>query len=97
MYQDKREMYAMTSYKVMEKLSAGTYYGYQLDHQAVISPANYQKDSAFSGRYDFNQYLYAKAEEHFIKGTAIVYDTRDNTNGIKPSTHLTLLKIGVSF
>lgn len=96
-FQDKREMYAMTSYKVTQKITAGTYYGYQLDHKAVISPANYQKDWAISGRYDFNQYFYAKAEQHFIDGAGIIYDTRDNTGGIKPSTHLTLLKVGVAF
>jgi hypothetical protein len=95
--QDKREMYAMTSYKLTGKFAAGTYYSYLLDHQAAISPANYQKDWAISGRYDFNQYLYAKAEEHFIDGTAIIYDTRDNLNGIQPSTRLTIMKIGVSF
>ena len=55
------------------------------------------RDWAIATRYDFNQYLYAKAEQHFIDGTLIDYDTLDNLNGLQPTTRMTILKMGVSF
>lgn len=45
-----------------------------IDPQAVLGPARYSKDWAVSGRYDFNQFLYTKAEPHFVDGTAIGSD-----------------------
>jgi hypothetical protein len=54
-------------------------------------------DWAASGRYDFNQFLYAKAEQHFIAGTELSYDAALNPGGLKPNTKLTILKVGVSF
>jgi hypothetical protein len=62
-----------------------------------LGPAKYSKDWTISGRYDFNQFLYAKAEQHFIKGTAQGYDITLNPNGLQPNTKLTILKMGVSF
>jgi len=94
---DARSWYAMASYKLTSKLSAGVYDSQQVDHQAPLGPARYSKDWTFSGRYDFSQYLYAKAEEHIINGTAIGYDTDLNPTGLKPNTKLTILKAGVSF
>ena len=94
---DYRSWYAMASYKLTSKLTAGIYDSQQVDHQAALGPARYSKDWTISGRYDFGQYLYAKAEEHFIDGTAIGYDTDLNPNGLKPNTKLTILKVGVSF
>jgi hypothetical protein len=94
---DYRSWYAMASYKLMPRLTAGVYDSQQVDHQAALGPARYSKDWTISGRYDFGQYLYAKAEEHFIDGTAIGYDTDLNPNGLKPNTKLTILKVGVSF
>jgi hypothetical protein len=93
----------MTSYKVTDKLTAGAYATQSVNHQAVLGPARFFKDWALSGRYDFNQYLYAKAEQHFIDGTSTGYDASLNPptaalpTGLKPSTRLTILKIGVSF
>jgi hypothetical protein len=94
---DYQSWYAMASYKLTSKLTAGVYDSQQFDHQMPLGPARYSKDWTFSGRYDFSQYLYAKAEEHIIDGTAIVYDTGLNPNGLKPNTKLTILKVGVSF
>jgi hypothetical protein len=87
----------MASYKVTAKLTAGVYDSQQVDHQAALGPARYSKDWTISGRYDFTQFLYAKAEEHIIDGTAVGYDTDLNPNGLQPNTKLTILKIGVSF
>jgi hypothetical protein len=94
---DYREWYAMASYKLTSKLTAGVYDSQQVDHQAVLGPARYSKDWTVSGRYDFGQYLYAKVEQHIIDGTAVGYDTDLNPNGLQPNTKLTILKIGVSF
>jgi hypothetical protein len=94
---DYKEWYAMASYKLTGKLTAGIYDSQQFNRQAALGPARYSKDWTFSGRYDFSQYLYAKAEEHFIDGTAVGYDTDLNPNGLKPNTKLTILKVGVSF
>jgi hypothetical protein len=95
---DKRQWYWMASYKLTGRFTAGIYQSQEFDHGVPLgSPARYSKDWNISGRYDFNQYLYAKAEEHFIDGTDIVYDTLLNPTGLKPNTKLTVLKIGVSF
>jgi hypothetical protein len=94
---DLRDWYAMASYKLTEKLTAGVYDTQSINHQAALGPARYSKDWTFSMRYDFGQYVYAKAEEHIIDGTAVGYDIDLNPNGLQPNTKLTLLKIGVSF
>ena len=87
----------MASYKLTDKLTAGVYDSQSVDHQAALGVARHSFDWAISGRYDFNQYLYAKAEQHFINGTELDYDTDMNPNGLQTSTRLTILKIGVSF
>jgi len=94
---DTRGWYGMASYKITEKLSAGLYDSQFFNRGAVLGPARFSKDWALSARYDFNQFLYAKAEQHFIDGTAVGYSNTDNTAGLKPDTRLTLLKVGVSF
>lgn len=94
---DQRAWYVMGSYKVTPKLTTGLYLSQSFDHQAALGPARYSKDWALSGRYDFNEFLYVKVEQHFIDGTEIGYDTQLNPNALKPDTRLTVLKIGVSF
>lgn len=94
---DLRANYVMASYRLTEKLTAGVYNSQFFDVAVPPGQARFSKDWAFSGRYDITQYIYAKAEEHFINGTAIGYDTTLNPNGLKPTTRLTVLKIGVSF
>lgn len=94
---DSRPWYAMTSYKVTDKLTAGVYVTQDINRQNPLGPARYFKDWAISGRYDFNQYLYAKAEQHIIDGTSVGFDADLNPNGLQPTTKLTILKMGVSF
>jgi hypothetical protein len=96
---DKRQWYGMASYKVTGKLTAGIYNSQQINHALPLStgPSRSSKDWVVSGRYDFNQYIYAKAEEHFINGTDNYYDEVLNPDGLKPTTKLNLLKLGVSF
>jgi hypothetical protein len=94
---DVRAWYAMASYKLTGKLTVGAYDSQSFDHQQHLAPARYNKDWTVSGRYDVNQYVYLKAEQHFIDGTALGYDTNTNPNGLKPSSKLSILKLGVSF
>lgn len=94
---DAREWYAMASWKVSNKLNAGVYDSQFINHQVGLGPSRYSKDWALSGRYDFNQFLYAKVEQHFIEGTALSYDITLNPGGLKPNTRLSILKVGVSF
>jgi len=94
---DQRAWYGMASYKLTDKLTVGVYDTQAFDHQQALNPARYNKDWTLSGRYDFNQYLYAKAEQHFIAGTFVDYDASKNPNGLQPSTRLTILKMGVTF
>jgi hypothetical protein len=93
---DHREWYGMVSYKANDKLTTGLYYSSFFDEKAALGPGRYQKDWALSGRYDFNPFLYLKAEQHFMDGTNFGYLTVDNTN-LKPDTRMSILKIGVSF
>jgi hypothetical protein len=93
---DERPFYAMASYKLNGKLTAGLYYSSDLDRRAALTSARYQKDWTLAARYDFNPFLYLKAEQHWMDGTLIGYSTADNLN-LQPNTHMTLLKLGVSF
>jgi hypothetical protein len=100
---DQQTWYGMVSYKVTGKLTAGVYDSQSFDHQIALGSARYSKDWAINARYDFNQFLYAKVEQHFVEGTEIGYDltlnppTASLPTGLHPNTRLTVLKIGVSF
>ena len=93
---DDRGFYAMGTCKATNKLTAGAYFSQFFNRQAALGPTRYSKDWTLSTRYDFNQFLYAKAEEHFIQGTAQSFDALLNPD-LQPSTKLTILKIGVTF
>jgi hypothetical protein len=93
---DDRGLYAMATWKLTQKLTAGVYNSQNSDRQASPGPDRYSKDWAFSARYDFTTFLYAKAEEHLIDGDGLGYDSTLNPD-LKPNTRLTALKIGVSF
>jgi hypothetical protein len=94
---DQRSWYGMASYKVTNKLTIGGYDSQSVDHQAALGPARHSLDWTASGRYDFNEFLYAKAEQHFIVGNLVGFDANVNPGGLKPNTKLTILKVGVSF
>jgi hypothetical protein len=96
-HKDDRGWYGMATYKISDKLSAGFYRSQLINHAAVLGPGRFSKDWTVSARYDFNPFVYAKAEQHFVDGTAIGYDTANNTGGLSPNTRFTILKVGVSF
>ena len=93
---DERPFYLMASYRPASKLMAGIYYSYYTDRKAAFTSARFQKDWAVTARYDFSSFLYAKAEQHWMDGTAVGFDAGDNPN-LAPTTRLSLLKLGVSF
>ncbi|HEV2646667.1 MAG TPA: hypothetical protein VGU46_09910 [Acidobacteriaceae bacterium] len=93
---DQHEYYVMGSYKATSKLSGGLYFGSIVDHRAAYTSSRYEKDWALSGRFDFNSFVYAKVEQHWIDGTSIGFSMSDNTH-LQPTTKMTLLKMGVSF
>jgi len=94
---DPRTWYVMASYKITSKLTVGAYDSQLVDKQLDLGPGRFQKDWTASGRWDFNQFLYAKAEQHFIDGTNMGFDQTMNPDGPLPTTRLTILKMGVSF
>ena len=76
----------MTSYKMKDKYSFGAYRSeFFFEKQAELGPDRYWKDWVVSMRYDLNQYIYLKAEQHFIQGPALTVrrvsaiHTRDQT------------------
>ena len=94
---DNRSWFGMASYKFTDKFTLGLYDSQLVNYQTHVGPARNSKDWTVATRYDFNQYIYAKAEQHFIDGTSQSYDNALNPKGLKPDTKLTILKIGVSF
>jgi len=93
---DPRSWYAMATYKLTSKLTAGAYDSQYTDHAAPLSTDRFTKDWTISGRYDLNEYLYIKADEHFIDGSALSLDPVRNPNPT-PVYRLTALRLGVSF
>ena len=94
---DEHSWYGMATYKVTNKLTAGIYQSQFFDHADSLGPGRFSKDWALNAHYDFNEFLYAKVEQHFIDGTGENTDSVMNPHGEKPDTRLTVLKIGVNF
>jgi len=93
---DPRAWYAMATYKVTDKLSAGVYDSQVFDHDQPLGRDRYTKDWTASGRYDLSPFVYLKAEQHFIQGSSLSFEDADNTV-LQPTSRLTVLKVGVSF
>jgi hypothetical protein len=95
---DYREWFVMGSYRLTGKIHVGTYYSHFINKALDSSQsANYSKDWALSGRYDFNSYFYGKIEGHFLHGTGLGYYQSSNPTGLKPNSNMLAAKIGFSF
>jgi hypothetical protein len=94
---DPREWYAMASYKFTPEFTAGAYFSSDIDRQAPLGPPRDSLDWAVSGRYDFSQFVYLKAEQHFVAGTQDYFESVVDMTTLKPHTQITALKMGVSF
>jgi hypothetical protein len=93
---DARGWYGMTTYKLTGKVSAGFYNSQFFDRDALLGADRFAKDWTVSGRYDVNEFIYLKAEEHFIDGTALSLDQAHNPT-LTTEYRLTALRVGVSF
>ena len=93
---DTRGWYAMASYRLTDKLNVGAYHSQYFDRQAPLSTDRFTKDWAVSAKYNLGAYVYLKAEQHFIDGSALSLDSQRNPDP-SPIYHATALKIGVSF
>jgi hypothetical protein len=93
---DARGWYGMASYHVTGKLSMGAYNSQFFDCDAPLGTDRFSKDWTISGRYDINEFIYIKADQHFIDGTALSLDGQRNPVQA-PVYRLTAFKIGVSF
>ena len=93
---DPRAWYGMASYKLANKLSAGVYDSQVIDHDQPLGPDRYTKDWAISARFDVSGFIYLKAEQHFIAGTSLSFESADNPV-LHPTSRLTALRVGVSF
>ncbi len=94
---DARGWYGMATWKLSEKLIAGVYHSQFFDRDAPLGNDRFSKDWTISARYDVNEFIYLKAEEHFVHGTALSLDPAHNSGTIQSRFDLTALKIGVSF
>jgi len=95
---DQRGWYPMVIYRVTDKLHVGSYYSHYVNKaQDTSLPANYAKDWAISGRYDFNAYFYAKLESHFLHGDGLGYYASVNPNGLKPDSNMLAARVGFVF
>jgi hypothetical protein len=94
---DAHNWYLMTTWKFKPKISTGAYYSYSIDIKAPYDQYRYQKDWTLSGRYDLNDFLYLKAEQHFVNGTGINFSALDNIDGLSTKFNMTLVKIGAAF
>lgn len=94
---DQRSWYPMVRYELTKKLQVGTYYSHYVDVVDRSLASGYSKDWAISGRYDFNDYFYAKVEGHFLHGTALGYYMSTNPNGLNPNSNMLAARIGFNF
>ena len=95
---DQHVWYVMGSYDISKRLQLGSYYSHYINAAADSSlPNNYSKDWDLSGRWNFNDYFYAKLEGHFLHGTALGYYTSTNPGGLKPRSNMLAARIGFSF
>jgi hypothetical protein len=94
---DYRNWYLMGTYHFSDRLTAGAYFSSAQNASKPLGPERYQKDWTVSGRYYFNPFVYAKAEQHFMQGTESGFSSSTNSGGLLPNTRMTILKIGVSF
>jgi hypothetical protein len=91
--------YAMGSYRFTDRFTAGSYYSvfYPNHIGALSNPAAFTKDAVISGRWDFNQYFYAKLEGHLIRGHGSGFYAANNPTILERNTGLLAARIGFSF
>jgi hypothetical protein len=100
---DSRFGYLSASYRLLKWLEVGTYHSryyliWQLPHSL---PANHVFDQALTARFDLRSYLDLKVEGHFIDGNMMASANNRgfyppvNPNGVKPTTNLLVIRLGL--
>jgi hypothetical protein len=94
----QRIWYVMGSYRVTDKLTAGSYYSsYLADTNVKNDSTRYSRDSVLSSRYDVNQYFYFKLEGHYINGSGLGFYPLSNPQGLQKITRLLVARVGFTF
>jgi hypothetical protein len=96
----ERPWYAMATYKVTGKLTAGAYHTEDFRSSASrLEPRATSRIGSSLDAMTSTEFLYAKAEQHFISGTEVGYRRRPLNpptallpTGLEPTTRLTILK-----
>lgn len=98
--------YSSLAYRINKWAQVGSYYSqYYLSSGDYVLGATegHTFDKAITARFDFNKYLYAKVEGHFMNGIGVPglypdgFYTQVNSNGFKPNTNALVVKGGFSF
>jgi hypothetical protein len=99
-YNPSRIWYVMGAWHFTRKFTGGSYYSrdFSFDGDRDRSnPANYSKELALTGRYDFSHHIYVKLEGHYIDGTGDGFYTGDNPRGLDRVSKILIAKIGYAF
>ncbi len=95
--------YNSLTYQINERLGAGVYYGLFYENASDKDGSSkaedwlaWQKDLAFSVRYDITLSWSIKGEIHFINGTDMLF-SEDNPDGYHRTWELYLIKLTYSF
>ena len=109
---DRRSLYAALAYRVSKHLELGTYNSrffpdanrsdFVAPGLVLPPPARHIFDQVVSARIDVTRFVDFKIEGHFIDGYGDPSSFRgfypaDNPQGLKPTTNLLILRMGVNF
>jgi hypothetical protein len=96
--------FASASYRLTKKIEVGAYNSrfYVSAPNSTDPAANHIYDQAVTVRYDMTHWWDVKVEGHFINGYGDTYSargfyTRDNPNGLKPTTDMLIVRTGFYF
>jgi len=98
-------LFVSAAYRVRKWLELGAYNSryYVLHPTNPTNPdTNHIFDQVATARFDINRVWNFKAEAHFINGYGDVYSahgfySRDNPDGLKPTTNMLVLRTGLTF
>ena len=96
---DKRQWYGMASYKVTGKFSAGIYDSQQINHALPFRQARRatRRIGSSPGATTSTSSSTPRPKNTSSTEPTTYYDANLNPGGLKPTTKLTILKMGVSF
>jgi len=94
-------LFLTAAYRVTKYLELGTYNSrYYVDAPTDLRPqANHIFDQTVTARFDINKWWNVKIEGHFINGFGDTYSahgfyTRNNPDGLKPTTNIFVIRTG---